>query len=41
MRWRDGRFELVEGGRILVRDRNGNLVRLSDALAAGDESTGD
>jgi ceramide glucosyltransferase len=41
MRWRDGRFELVEGGRILVRDRNGNLVRLSDALAAGDESAGD
>jgi hypothetical protein len=21
MRWRDGRFELVKGGRILVRDR--------------------
>lgn len=28
MRWRDGRFELVKGGRILVRDRNGSSVRL-------------
>jgi ceramide glucosyltransferase len=29
MRWRDGRFELVEGGRIRVRDRKGEEVRMS------------
>jgi hypothetical protein len=28
MRWRDGRFELVKGGRILVRDREGSSVRM-------------
>lgn len=28
MRWREGRFELVEGGRILVRDRSGAQVRM-------------
>jgi ceramide glucosyltransferase len=28
MRWRDGRFELVKGGRILVRDRQGSSVRM-------------
>jgi ceramide glucosyltransferase len=27
-RWRDGRFELVAGGKILVRDRNTGLVHL-------------
>jgi ceramide glucosyltransferase len=30
MRWRDGRFELVAGGKILVRDRNGEAVRMSN-----------
>lgn len=29
MKWRDGKFELVEGGRIRVRDRNGEQVRMS------------
>jgi len=28
MRWREGRFELVKGGRILVRDRKGGQVRM-------------
>ncbi len=28
MSWRDGRFELVAGGKILMRDRNGNVVHL-------------
>ena len=28
MRWREGRFELVKGGRILVRDRRGGQVRM-------------
>jgi ceramide glucosyltransferase len=31
MRWRDGRFELVADGKILVRDRYGNKVRLGTA----------
>jgi len=31
MRWRDGRFELIEGGRIQERDRHGNVVRMSGA----------
>ena len=31
MTWRDGRFELVEGGRILERDRDGKKVRLGAA----------
>ena len=28
MRWREGRFELVKGGRILVRDRRGGQVHM-------------
>ncbi|HEY0758056.1 MAG TPA: glycosyltransferase [Acidisarcina sp.] len=28
MRWRDGRFELVRGGKILQRDRNGNVIHM-------------
>jgi ceramide glucosyltransferase len=31
MRWRDGRFELVADGKILVRNRYGNKVRLGTA----------
>jgi ceramide glucosyltransferase len=28
VRWRDGRFELIKGGRILVRDRHGSSMRI-------------
>ena len=27
--WRDGRFELIEGGKIRVRDRDGKLVQMN------------
>jgi hypothetical protein len=29
--WRDGRFELIEGGKIRVRDRDGKLVQMNDS----------
>jgi ceramide glucosyltransferase len=32
MRWREGRFELVKGGRILVRDRKGGQVRMRTSI---------
>jgi ceramide glucosyltransferase len=32
MRWRDGRFELVRGGKILQRDRDGKVVHMNAAL---------
>jgi ceramide glucosyltransferase len=31
LRWRDGRFELIEGGKIRVRDRDGKLVQMNDS----------
>jgi ceramide glucosyltransferase len=31
MKWRDGRFELIADGRIQMRDRNGNVVTLSES----------
>jgi hypothetical protein len=31
MKWRDGRFELIADGRIQMRDRNGNVVKLSES----------
>jgi ceramide glucosyltransferase len=29
MTWREGRFELLEGGKIRMRDRNGNIVEMT------------
>ncbi|HWZ11950.1 MAG TPA: glycosyltransferase [Acidobacteriaceae bacterium] len=31
MKWRNGRFELIADGRIQMRDRNGNVVTLSQS----------
>ena len=30
MRWRDGQFELIKGGKILMRDRYGRIVRMQE-----------
>jgi len=28
--WRDGRFELIEDGRVRMRDRQGNIVNIQN-----------